>query len=74
MSLLDDNLIKCIVYKEWTSVDRSTLETVSQPADEFVESFCSKLEALLTHSFITKQQSHKITPWSSRIACQGVSL
>lgn len=40
-----------------TSVDRSTLETVSQPADEFVESFCSRLEALLTHSFIAKQQS-----------------
>jgi hypothetical protein len=51
-------VIDCIVYKQWTSVDRSTLETVSQTADElFVESFCSKLEALLTHSFIAKQQS-----------------
>ena len=57
MSLLDDNLIDCVVYKQWTSVDRSTLVTVSQPVDEFVESFCSKLEALLTHSFIAKQQS-----------------
>ena len=37
ISLLDDNLIDCIVYKQWTSVDRSTLETVSQPADEFVD-------------------------------------
>ena len=46
-----------LLTKQWTSVDRSTLETLSQPADEFVESFCSKLEALLTHSFIAKQQS-----------------
>ena len=57
MSLLDDNLIESIIYKQWTSVDRSTLETVSQPADEFAESLCSRLDALLTHSFIAKQQS-----------------
>ena len=57
MSLLDDNLIESIIYKQWTSVDRSTLETVSQPADEFAESLCSKLDALLTHSFIVKHQS-----------------
>ena len=57
MSLLDDNLIESIIYKQWTSVDRSTLETVSQPADEFAESLCSKLDALLTHSFIAKHQS-----------------
>ena len=57
MSLLDDNLIKNIAYKQWTSVDRSTLDTVSQPADEIAESLCSNFDTLLTHSFIAKQQS-----------------
>ena len=55
MSLLDDKFIESIVYQQWTSVDRSTLETVSQPADEFAESLCSELDTLLTHSFIAKQ-------------------
>ena len=33
------------------------LETITKPADEFVESFCEQLKTLLTHSFIAKQQS-----------------
>ena len=41
----------------WISVDRSTLETISQPADEFVELFCEKLELLLSHSFVAIQQA-----------------
>ena len=54
---MDDNLIDNIVYKQWISVDRCTLETVSKSADDFVETFCEKLENLLPHSFIAKQQS-----------------
>ena len=41
----------------WISVDRSTLETISQPADEYVELFCEKLELLLSHSFVATQQA-----------------
>ena len=54
---MDDNLIDNIVYKQWISVDRCILETVSKSADDFVETFCEKLENLLPHSFIAKQQS-----------------
>lgn len=53
-ALMDDNLIDNIEYKQWISVNRSTLETVIKSADEFVDSFCEKLEALLPHSFIAR--------------------
>ena len=55
--LMDENLIDTVVYKQWVSVDRSTLETVSKSADNFVDAFCEKLEILLPHSFIARQQS-----------------
>ena len=42
--LMDTNLIDSIVYKQWISVDRCTLETISKPADDFVDSFFEKLE------------------------------
>ena len=55
---MDANLIDSIVYKQWVSVDRCTLETISKSADDFVDIFCEKLETLLPHSFIAKQQAH----------------
>ena len=55
--LMDDNLVDNVVYKQWVSVDRCTLETVSKSADDFVDAFCEKLKVLLPHSFIAKQQS-----------------
>ena len=57
VTVLDENMIDTVTYKQWTAVDRSTLVTVSEPSDEFVESFGEKLEALLSHSFIASQQS-----------------
>ena len=56
-SLMDDNLIDSVVYKQWVSVDRSTLETFSKSAYDFVDALCEKLEILLPHSFIARQQS-----------------
>ena len=54
--LLDDNMIDSITFKQWISVDRSTLETFTKTADDFVEYFCDKLLALIPHSFIATQQ------------------
>ena len=56
-SIFDENMIDTITYKQWTVVDRFSLETVSQNSDDFVGSFCEKLEALRSHSFIASQQS-----------------
>ena len=35
-----------IIYKQWITTDRSTLETHCVPAEEFVDIFCEKLELL----------------------------
>ena len=56
-SIFDENMIDDIAYKQWTAVDRSTLETVSQNSDDFIETFSEKLKALRSHSFIASQQS-----------------
>ena len=55
--LMDNNMVDSVEYKQWVSTDRSTLETLSKSVEEFVELFCDQLKALLTHSFIAKQQS-----------------
>ena len=54
---MDNNLVDNIVYKQWVSVDQSTPETINKSSDDFVDTFCEKLEVLLPHSFIAKQQS-----------------
>ena len=56
-SLLDENLIDNVMFKQWVSVDRSTLETYSMSTDEFVDKFCEKLELLRPHYFIASQQA-----------------
>ena len=58
VKILDENLIDSVSFKQWTAVDRSTLETLSMSSDEFVDLLCDKLEALQSHSFIATQQSH----------------
>ena len=56
-SVLDDNLIDYVTFKQWVSVDRSTLNTFSKPADEFIDFFFDKLKLLIPHSFIATQQA-----------------
>ena len=58
LNLLDENTIDNITYQQWVNVDRSTLETICQTADDFVESFVEKLKILIPHSFIAKQQAY----------------
>ena len=47
-------MIDEIVYKQWVSVDRSTLESICNASDD---SFCEKLNLLFSHSFIATQQA-----------------
>lgn len=56
IALLDENFADNITFKQWVSVDRSTLETYSTSSDEFVDMFCEKLELLCPHYFIAHQQ------------------
>ena len=57
IKLLDENDVDQIVYKQWVSTDRSMLETFCAPAEEFVDTFCEKLELLRPHSFIASEQA-----------------
>ena len=57
IAILDKNDVDQIVYKQWVSTDRSTLETCWASADEFVDTFCEKLELLRPHSFVASEQA-----------------
>ena len=57
IALLEETNLDQIVYKQWTSTDRSTLETFCVHAEEFVQIFCEKLELLHPHSFVASQQA-----------------
>ena len=41
---------------QWISVDRSTFEKSKLSADEFIQIFHEKLQALLAHDFVAKLQ------------------
>ena len=71
-SIFDENMIDTVTYKQWTAVDRSSLETVSQHSDDFIESFCEKLEALRSHSFIASQQSKFFSESKSSLTPENI--
>jgi len=57
LTYFDENYVEQIVYKQWVSTDRSTLETFCSPVEEFAETFCKKIELLRPHSFIAIEQA-----------------
>ena len=57
LELMETNAIEYITYKQWVSVDQTTLETITKSVDDFMDSFIDKLSVLKHHSFITSQQS-----------------
>ena len=42
---------------QWTNVDRSTLQLMISPVDEFLEKLKTDLEKLLLHSYLVKKQN-----------------
>ena len=46
-----------VEFKQWTTTDRTDLQTLRLPVDEFIELLCEKLDKITTHSFIAKAQS-----------------
>ena len=49
--------VDTVEFKQWTTTDRSTLETKVQTTDDFLEQFLSKLQLLKRHDFVAKQQT-----------------
>ena len=55
LTFFDETDVEQIVYKQWVSTDRSTLETFCSPYEDFVDAFCEKVGLLQPHSFIASQ-------------------
>ena len=53
----NENDMDQIIYKQWISTNRSTLETFCVSTDEFVDIFCEKLVLLRPYSFIASEQA-----------------
>lgn len=56
-SLFDSFCVEQVVYKQWISTDRSSLETIVKNCEEFIDELLEALNNLLRHSYIAKQQS-----------------
>ena len=57
VELMEKYEIDQVVFKQWVSTDRSTLETHCLSSEEFADLFCEKLEILRPHSFLAKEQA-----------------
>ena len=70
VAMLKEWLLQCfkikgveeIEYKQWTTTDRSQLQTFIQSTDEFIERFLGSLKTLTRHDFIAQEQA-KYLDW-----------
>ncbi len=53
----DESEDQQVLYKQWTTVDRSELNTYSATASEFVSILCDKLNDLTAHSYVARSQA-----------------
>ena len=58
---MDSNMIETV---QWISTDRSTLETITNSADEFVESFCEKQKSFWPIPLLQSSSLHFTWRWS----------
>ncbi|KAK3919732.1 Putative phosphoribosylaminoimidazole-succinocarboxamide synthase 2 [Frankliniella fusca] len=56
--IFDLNMVSIVEYKQWVSVDRSDLITVTQDSDEYIDVFCDRLKDPVEHDFLAKQQGN----------------
>ena len=49
LTYFDETDVEQIVYKQWVSTDKSTLETFCSPYEDFVDAFCEKVGLLRPH-------------------------
>lgn len=57
LDLLSENGIEEIVYKQWSAVDRSSLETYTKEISPFMETLVHQMKELLPHHFVSKMQA-----------------
>ena len=79
--MLKERLLQCfeikgveeIEYKQWTTTNRSQLQTFIQSTDEFIERFLGSLETLTRHDFIAQEQA-KYLDWKKNNLSDGEFL
>ena len=54
---LEEQCVDSVSYKAWVSVDHTTLVTLTQPSDIFVDSLVEYLLKLRKHDFIAKEEA-----------------
>jgi len=52
----DDKLIENVKYKQWVTIDRTSLQTLISTVDEFLQLLSNDFKKLLLHSFLVKKQ------------------
>lgn len=56
-SRFDENFIDSVTFKQWAKVDRTTLQTITSPVDDYLAMLNKGLSKLLLHSFLVKKQT-----------------
>ena len=46
-----------VTFQMWDSTDRTSMSTIVDTLEEFIDILCNKIDALTNHSFIAKSQS-----------------
>ena len=72
--IFDDNMIELITFKQWVSVDQSTLDSVAKSADDFTAYFIERLLALIPHTFIASQQASYYKQRKMSLACGEIVI
>lgn len=55
---LEEKMIERVSYKQWITVSgKTSLETITKAAEDFIPDFCRQIEELIPHDFISKEQS-----------------
>ncbi|KAL5497174.1 hypothetical protein EMCRGX_G013599 [Ephydatia muelleri] len=68
---MDDNVVDSIQYQQWTQTDRSSLKTVVQPVEEFLDEFMAVLKKLQYHDFIAKTAADGVAGTLKRLATKA---
>jgi len=50
--MFENQDVETVTYKSWTSTDRSTLETLTKPVDEFTQEFMKNMKKLREHDYV----------------------
>lgn len=54
---MDEKFVDEIIFEQWVTTDRCDIETFTKQKEEFVSYFIQKLEKLIPHDLIKKEQS-----------------